>query len=60
MAKFFLIKNVIKNKIWLTLNFFVSFQWWTKEYILLLINLTTSCIMLKGKLKQNKAKQEKQ
>ena len=31
-------------------------QWWNKEYILLLINSTTSCIMLKGKLKQNKAK----
>ena len=38
---------------------FISFQWWTKESILRLINLIISCIMLEGKSKQNKAKQDK-
>ena len=38
---------------------FISFQWWTKESILHLINLIISCIMLEGKSKQNKAKQDK-
>ena len=38
---------------------FISFQWSTKESILRLINLIISCIMLEGKSKQNKAKQDK-
>ena len=38
---------------------FISFQWWTKESILRLINLIISCIMLEGKSKQNKVKQDK-
>ena len=38
---------------------FISFQWWTKETILRLVNLIIGCIMLEGKSKQNKAKQEK-
>ena len=38
---------------------FISFQWSTKESILRLINRIISCIMLEGKSKQNKAKQDK-
>ena len=44
---------VIKNEYDFHLTFFVSFHWWVKKSILHLINLTTSCIILESKLKQN-------
>ena len=52
-------KLLSKRNVSFTKILFISFQWWTKETILRLVNLILSCIMLEGKSKQNKAKQEK-
>ena len=54
------LSSYYQKEMCLSLKFYLfSFQWWTKETILRLVNLIIGCIMLEGKSKQNKAKQEK-
>ena len=51
-----------KRNMSFTKTLLISFQWWTKESILHLINLIISCTLLEGKskqTKQNKAKNDK-